>query len=397
MVFPWTVNSKLEVCAVQGTELASLVQNLPSVATGSVQLDWWLSWPHLSTVYSSLANFEKVDHIYYRRHTLEHEDGGNNTLDFAVRSNKHLSEAQYEDSGDRSLPPRTSHMSAAESREIGSVEAGVLVVLAHGLSGGSHENYIRRTITQLFDTFPEEDEQVTVVAFNARGCARSKVTSEKYWSALQTDDLAVALDYLHGKYPKKKIVAVGYSLGANILVNYLARFGSDSKISLSVSVSNPWDLYASSVNLESYPLGRLYSKKMTQGLQRLFNRNASMLTRGRDDIDRTHVMAAKSLKEFDGRYTAKVFGFESADEYYIAASSCSKLKQVKTNLVILNAKDDPMALDAVLPYKQVTANRYLCMVCTANGGHIGWYGPNGKRWYADVIVQLVQRALTQEI
>lgn len=217
-MFSYATTCGLEVHSCdESSKLYTLVSSLPSVAPGHIDLDWFRSWPHISTIYSATANFEKVDHIYYERYVLEHEDGGNNALDFAVRTSKDLSLAEYEESGSRGLPARTVYMTDAENQSIGSSTEGLLIVLLHGLAGGSHEHYVRKTVTALFDKF-HDDSKVSIVAFNARGCARSKVTSSTYWSALQTDDIAASLDFLQEKFPKRKVVGIGYSLGANILV-----------------------------------------------------------------------------------------------------------------------------------------------------------------------------------
>lgn len=391
-----TCRSKIDVRhSKQPTKLSTFLRSLPSVQTGHVDLNWFLSWPHASTLYSAIANFEKVDHVYYKRHVLEHKDEGNNTLDFAIRTQVDLSEAEYEVSGQKSLPPRTSFMTSEEIQEIGSETEGLLIVLVHGLAGGSHENYIRRTVTAIFQEC-SDDSKVSVVAFNARGCARSKVTSKQYWNAMQTDDLSDALKFLSDKYPNRRILGVGYSLGANILCNYMARFGDAAKVSLGISVSNPWALNKSNVNLESYWLGRLYSRRMAGGLQRLFHRNAHLLAQ-HEGVTPEAVMSAKSLREFDDAFTAKAFGFASAEEYYLTASSARVVHAVKKDLIILNAKDDPMALDEVLPYDQVAGNEHLCLLATENGGHIGWYGPENGRWFVSVITQTIQGMLDHSI
>lgn len=170
-------------------------------------------------------------------------------------------------------------------------------------------------------------------------------------------------------------------------VNYLARFGASAKVDLAISVSNPWKLDASNANLESSWIGRVYSRRMAAGLQRLFQRHASLLVQ--KGVDKEHILAARSLRDFDERFTATVFGFENALAYYKAASSATKLHQVKTNLIILNAKDDIMALNPVLPYAQISKNKNLCMVATQYGGHIGWYGAGEDRWFPQVIVEAV--------
>lgn len=126
---------------------------------------------------------------------------------------------------------------------------------------------------------------------------------------------------------------------------------------------------------------------MASGLQRLFYRSADLLVR--DGVDKADVMAATTIKEFDSRFTAKIFGFESANAYHIAASSGRRVTDVTTNLIIINAQDDPMAIDSCLPYAQVKEKDNLCMLAVQYGGHIGWYGPRGERWFTDVITQSV--------
>lgn len=217
-MFNYTIDAKIDVCSSEKSKLRDYLLTLPSVSARNVKLDWLLSWPHISTIYSGVANFEKIDHIYYERYVLEHADGGNNTLDLAIRSRDDLSETEYQLSGDKGLPARTRYMTATEQRQFGSQTDGVLVILAHGLAGGSHENYIRRTITDIHQQFPNDSDNVDCIAFNARGCARSKVTSSTYWSAEQTTDIAVCIEFLAKKFPNRRLVAIGFSLGANILV-----------------------------------------------------------------------------------------------------------------------------------------------------------------------------------
>lgn len=137
---------------------------------------------------------------------------------------------------------------------------------------------------------------------------------------------------------------------------------------------------------------------MAGGLQRLFKRHADLLLAEKENkVNKQSVLDARSLRDFDERFTAKVFGFESALAYYKAASSGTKLQDVKTNLLIMNAKDDVMALDPVLPYDQVSKNENLCMITTEHGGHIGWYGSGEDRWFSKVIVEVVQGAVDGKI
>ncbi|ORY83034.1 Alpha/Beta hydrolase protein [Protomyces lactucae-debilis] len=364
---------------------------LPSLHE-KIPLSYWLSNTHTSTFYSSLANFEQVYPVFYRRYTYWHkEDGGNNVLDIAIRRDRALELNDYIQSGDKSLPPRTVLMTDEETAQVGANDAGTLVVLLHGLSGGSHESYVRSTIEAIYNTYPDEDSHVDCVVFNARGCARSKVTSKRYWSAWAIDDLAACMDFLRSKFPNRKIVICGYSIGANILCNYLGRMPerAHKTVDVAISVSNPWQLKKAGDLLDSYALGRLYSRAMTGGLQKLFKRHQEWLLQ-HPGIDATKVLAARRLHDFDENMTCRLFGNKSADEYYDLASSDQHVGAVTVPLLVLSAADDPLMGKSTLPFKQMQGNPNVVMAVTGRGGHLGWYAPAGEeRWMNKVIIETV--------
>ena len=52
---------------------------------------------------------------------------------------------EYQDA-DQSLPVRTSHFNEAEMTQLGSPDETPMLVVLHGLSGGSHEIYLRSVL-----------------------------------------------------------------------------------------------------------------------------------------------------------------------------------------------------------------------------------------------------------
>ena len=382
----FTTDSKVDVSVSSTNDrLTGFINAIPSLQR-PITLNWFLSFPHISTMYSSLANFEKVNHIYYKRYVLEHSDGGNNTIDLAIPTGTDMSEDEYVHSGDGPLPARTILMTEQERSDMGDDKPGVLVIMLHGLAGGSHESYIRATINHLQQTFTETSGLI-VTAYNARGCAKSQVTSKGYWNAMRTDDLAASVSLLKERYPKKKVMMVGFSLGANIMCHYLAKV-SDT-IDLAVAVSNPWSLDVSNDNLESWWLGRIYSQKMTAGLQKLFAQHCDYLAQN-DGVTKEEVLKAKSLREFDDAFTSRVFNLGGASRYYRIASSRAQIGQIKSPLLILNSRDDPLAPARGLPLSEAKANENVALALSDYGGHIGWYCPGGRRWFAEVISEAVQ-------
>lgn len=88
-----------------------------------------------------------------------------------------------------------------------------MVVVLHGLSGGSHEIYLRHVLKPL----AEAGWEGCVV--NSRGCAGSGITTGLLYNARATWDVRQVVEWLRERFPNRPLFGVGFSLGANILVN----------------------------------------------------------------------------------------------------------------------------------------------------------------------------------
>ena len=76
----------------------------------------------------------------------------------------------------------------------------------------------------------------------------------------RSEDLALVFAQLAARgYDADRMFGLGYSLGGNILLKYLAETGSDACVSRAVSVSAPLDLSTVSRRLEA-PRNRFYHR-----------------------------------------------------------------------------------------------------------------------------------------
>jgi predicted alpha/beta-fold hydrolase len=155
--------------------------------------------------------------ITYKRQIFESDDprfAGTFAVDFVTQE-----QASVEDP---SLPPRTTYFSGNEFASIGSDDTKPMLITLHGLSGGSHEIYLRHVLEPLVDQSEQGDWEAIVV--NSRGCAMSKITTGILYNARATWDLRQTVKWCRKMYPNRPLYAIGYSLGANILTN-VCRFG----------------------------------------------------------------------------------------------------------------------------------------------------------------------------
>ncbi|CAN0331008.1 unnamed protein product, partial [Scytosiphon promiscuus] len=63
------------------------------------------------------------------------------------------------------------------------------------------------------------------VAMNHRGCGGTLLTSGWAYNGAFTGDVRLAVNHIRGRYPDAPLYAVGYSLGASLLVKYLGEEG----------------------------------------------------------------------------------------------------------------------------------------------------------------------------
>lgn len=164
---------------------------------------------HLQTVWTVLTKQNPL--VYYKRIIFTAEDPafqGTFTVDFVV--------PPHEDT-DAALPPRTAYFNEDDSKDLQKDDSKPMLVTLHGLSGGSHEVYLKHVLEPLF----KDGWEACVI--NARGCAQSKITSDFIFNARATWDIRQVVKWLRGKFPQRPLFAIGFSLGANILVNVRSR------------------------------------------------------------------------------------------------------------------------------------------------------------------------------
>ncbi|RLN67518.1 hypothetical protein BBJ28_00025308 [Nothophytophthora sp. Chile5] len=217
---------------------------------------WYLFNGHLQTV--GFAKETRAPQIAYKRQLLDMPDGGVVSLDWAL-----LSDQTTEVNG--ALPTSSSWLPDVDP-------ARRTVLLLPGLTGGSPEVYIRRTIAGLHELGWQ------CVVLNARGCAQTPVKTAQLFCTAYTEDLRFVLKTLAEKYDfaHEAFIGVGFSMGSNVLVKYLGEEGENAPLTGAISVGNPFDLVKVAANLSASLFNRLtYDKMLNSNMRALFFKNVS--------------------------------------------------------------------------------------------------------------------------
>ncbi|KAG7772021.1 hypothetical protein KL931_000361 [Ogataea haglerorum] len=283
-----------------------------------------------------------------------------------------------EPAADGQLPEFTRRLTAAELEDFSNSTKPIFLVL-HGLSGSSSESYIRC----LFARMPDFECMV----LNSRGCGKTPLTTPVLFNGFWTYDLKHTVQRLRKAFPERQIYAAGFSLGGSILANYVGQSGEHSGLDLAVVIANPWDLNHACFVFENDFIGdKIYSPIMTLPLKQMIKSHYKKLSENPDfePLYKQHFRHVNSIKSFDNAFTSRLFGFNCASEYYRSGASITKVFNIRTPTLVLNALDDPLVGgdEHSLPLKETTLQPYLVTVCTTLGGHLGWFRWNNERWYA---------------
>ncbi|XP_050991955.1 phospholipase ABHD3 [Labeo rohita] len=237
------------------------------------------------------------------------------------------------------------------------------VLLLPGLTGTSRESYILHMVQQ------SRDLGYRCVVFNNRGVSGEKLLTPRTYCAANTEDLEVVIEHVQRTIDKAPLMAAGVSMGGMMLANYLGRKGSEVRLKGVVVFSAGWDVFECTASLEK-PLDRfLFNSYLTSCLQASVDRHRTILEK-KYDID--HVMKAKTIREFDERFTSIMFGYPSNEDYYRDASPIHKIKSVQVPMLCLNAADDVFSPNHAFPVEAVKQNPNVALLITCHGGHIGF-------------------------
>ncbi|KAL3682018.1 hypothetical protein R1sor_000040 [Riccia sorocarpa] len=312
---------------------------------------FYLSNCHVETIFA--AYFRTLPMVQYRRECLRMADGGTVALDFPVGG-------------------EDADLWTTDLRD----DAPVLILLP-GLTGGSGDTYVRHMILRA------RRAGWRPVVFNSRGCADSPVTTPQFYSASFTEDLRQVVKYVANRFLNSRVYAAGWSLGANILVRYIAQEGENCVLSGAISMCNPFDLVLADKNFH-VGFNNVYDKSLASSLKKIFKKHAKLFEAIGGEYDVQKAANSKTVRDFDDGITRVSFGFKTVDEYYDLSSSSRSIKDVRIPLLCIQAEDDPIAPSAGIPRADIAANKNCALVVTPAGGHLGWIAggtaPLGAPW-----------------
>jgi hypothetical protein len=250
-----------------------------------------------------------------------------------------------------------------------------LAVLLHGLTGGFDSKYARGLAQRLLAL----GWRAVILQFRGAGPEPNRLP--RHYHHGDTQDLRELLALLSAKEPTTRLFAVGWSLGANVLLKYLGEEGASTPVTAAVAVCAPFQLRPCAERLRT-GFSRLYQRHLLAELQRMVQRKHEKVPL---PIDLDEVIKARDFFDFDNAATAILNGFRDAEDYYARASSGRYLGGIARPVLAIHAKDDPFMIPEIVPDAANLPPSLTLELCE-HGGHVGFIaaGPGlTPRWWLE--------------
>lgn len=296
-------------------------EGLPRFQTPAFAPPWWLRNAHVQTLCPKF--FRKRPALALQRERLELADG--DFIDLAwVRETQ-----------------------------------GPIVLMLHGLEGNLRSHYVLPVLASLAQA------GLQPVFMFLRGCSDEPNRLPRTYHSGAVEDLAVVLAMLRDS-GRVVAAALGFSLGANLLLRYLGLSGGAALVRTAMAVSVPFVLGDAARRLEQGS-SRIYQHYLLGRLKRSYRRKFTALPSPLSvDLDRI-----QTLWQYDQAITAPLNGFAGADDYYRRCSSIYYLGGITVPTLILHSLDDPFMYPHNVPRAdQVGPGVQLAI--QAHGGHVGF-------------------------
>ncbi|WP_420348567.1 YheT family hydrolase [Pelagibius sp.] len=241
-----------------------------------------------------------------------------------------------------------------------------LVVLVHGLTGCEDSFYLRLSARHWLRS------GYGVLRLNLRGAGPSRPLCRSQYHAGRSADLRDALHALavvSGRIFDRGVYLIGYSLGGNLLLRFLAEEAGAFPVVAAASVSAPIDLKAAQRRIME-PRNWVYHRYL---LARMRD-EALAAPVSRSPAEKRTIAGVANVYDFDDRVVAPANGFDGADDYYARCSGLRFLPQIGTPTLVIHAEDDPWIPNLAYRRFDWSANPSLALAMPAKGGHVGFHG-----------------------
>ncbi|MBV9083474.1 MAG: alpha/beta fold hydrolase [Acidobacteriaceae bacterium] len=260
------------------------------------------------------------------------------------------------------------------------------IVLLHGLEGSAHAGYIVSLAQEaLIRGF-------VVHRANLRTCGGTEELCETMYHSGLTSDTRFMLEQFRNSGAGPVFLA-GFSLGGNVALKLAGELGHTDLLSGVCAVSTPIDLAAAVKTLDKRT-NVLYARRFLDRLRSRVERKSNLAPHL---YNSDGLASVKTIWEFDDLFTAPLFGFGTAANYYATQSAARFLHAIRVSALLVTSKDDPLVPFEMYDHPAFAANPALQLLAVEHGGHLGFLSRRRPRFWLDgVVLDWIEDILTAD-
>ncbi len=250
-----------------------------------------------------------------------------------------------------------------------------IVVIFHGLEGSIKSHYANDMMAVLYQ------QGWHVVLMHFRGCSGTPNLTPRMYHSGDTQDALYFLSWLEEQFPEQQKLAIGFSLGANMLLKLLGENPDQRILRAAVAISAPFLLAECSESINK-GFSRVYQTYLLKSMVKNFSEKMSRMANDKViealNLSKDTLKKLSNFRDFDDLITAPLHGFANAEEYYRKCSARGFLRNILTPTLVLHAKDDPFMNASIVPTREELAPA-VRLELSERGGHVGFMqGPPWK-------------------
>jgi predicted alpha/beta-fold hydrolase len=252
-----------------------------------------------------------------------------------------------------------------------------LLLVLHGLEGSSQSHYAVGLMRLA------RARGWRALTLNFRSCSGELNRRPQFYHSGHTDDLDHVVEVLLAREPAAPLVAVGVSLGGNVLLKWLGERADEAPRALAaaVGISVPYDLVPCARELDRGLKRRVYGAAFLGTMREKVRLKAERDPGFAGLVDLDLALRARTFGEYDRAVTAPLNGFADERDYWVRASSGPWLPRIRRPTLLINALDDPIVPPDALPDRR-RLPPWVTAEFQPRGGHAGFLdGP--WPWRAD--------------
>jgi predicted alpha/beta-fold hydrolase len=236
-----------------------------------------------------------------------------------------------------------------------------LIVLIHGLTGCEDSDYMRASAR--FHLARGR----SVLRLNLRGAGPGRALAKNYYHAGCAQDVQSVLEGLAPSRTANGVFLTGYSLGGNVLLNWLGRAECSAAVIGAATVSAPIEP-AQACERILQPRNALYHHFLIQRMKRDVLGSCAL-----SPEERRSVAGSRTVFEFDDRWVAPRNGFDGAMDYYKRTSGAQFVPHIAVPTLMIHAANDPWIPPEPYVLAKKHTNPNVKILLARSGGHLGFH------------------------